>query len=93
MLRSSFGGECACPQHLRDVGPAQHLAMPCMCAVRRRGGEAGMPADGGMGGPSGPLARFLRAEKFDVHKAEKRLRAHAAWRASYIPDGRISEAG
>ena len=50
-----------------------------------------MPPDGGMGGPSGPIARFLRAEKFDMQKAETRLRAHAAWRANYVPKGRISE--
>ena len=50
-----------------------------------------MPPDGGLGGPSGPIARFLRAEKFDMQKAEKRLRAHAAWRTAYVLKGRISE--
>ena len=44
-----------------------------------------------MGGPSGPLARFLRAEKFNMQKAEKRLKGHAAWRADYVPSGRIFE--
>jgi hypothetical protein len=44
-----------------------------------------------MGGASGPLARFLRAEDYNVHKAEKRLRGHAAWRAEYVPHGRIFE--
>ena len=31
---------------------------------------------------------FLR---YDVSKAEQRLRAHAAWRKEYVPGGRIQE--
>ena len=37
------------------------------------------------------LERWLRAENFDVDKAEKRLREHAIWREKEFPEGRVLE--
>lgn len=37
------------------------------------------------------LERWLRAESFNVDKAEKRLRAHALWRRDNFPEGRVLE--
>jgi len=37
------------------------------------------------------LQRWLRAEKYDVGKAEGRLRTHIKWRADYLPHGRVLE--
>lgn len=37
------------------------------------------------------LLRWLRAESGSVDKAEKRLMAHAQWRATFVPNGVISE--
>ena len=37
------------------------------------------------------LERWLRAENFDVDKAEKRLREHAIWRQREFPEGRVLE--
>lgn len=39
------------------------------------------------------LQRWLRAEKYDVGKAESRLRHHLHWRADYLPCGRVLEVG
>lgn len=38
------------------------------------------------------LERWLRAENFNVDRAEKRLRAHAIWRKEEFPEGRVLEA-
>lgn len=38
------------------------------------------------------LDRWLRAESFNVDKAEKRLRAHATWREAEYPEGKVLEA-
>ena len=54
----------------------------------RQGGEPGLLADGL---DDDTLFRWLRAEDFNVSKAEARLRSHAAWRSSYVPQGRILE--
>lgn len=37
------------------------------------------------------IHRWLRAESYKLDEAEARLRAHAEWRASYVPKGRIDE--
>lgn len=37
------------------------------------------------------LRRWLRADKWDVSAAEGRLKAHAKWRASVAPSGRIEQ--
>ena len=37
------------------------------------------------------VTRWLAARGHDVNDAEAGLRRHAAWRAEYTPDGRISE--
>ena len=37
------------------------------------------------------LERWLRAENFNVDKAEKKLRAHAIWRRDEFPEGRVLE--
>jgi hypothetical protein len=52
------------------------------------GGEQGLDEKGGL---EKLLLRFLRAEKYNVPKAEKRLREHAAWRKAFFPKGRIQE--
>ncbi|KAK9915876.1 hypothetical protein WJX75_005565 [Coccomyxa subellipsoidea] len=54
----------------------------------RSGGEQGLDEKGGL---EKLLLRFLRAEKYNVPKAEKRLREHAAWRKAFFPKGRIRE--
>ena len=41
--------------------------------------------------PHAGRSRWLRADKDSVKNAEKRLRAHAKWRAEYVPAGRIEE--
>eukprot|EP00803_Ostreobium_quekettii_P009804 evm.model.scf_52.20 EVM.evm.TU.scf_52.20 scf_52:164140-164964(-) len=37
------------------------------------------------------LMRWLRARRWNVDRAEEAVRAHAAWRAAYMPDGRVLE--
>ena len=54
----------------------------------KRGGEPGLISDTF---DDHTLARWLRAEEYNVRKAETRLRDHAAWRAQYVPKGRILE--
>ena len=56
-----------------------------------RGGEICTPWQPDLYGQAGPLWRFLRAEKYNADKADKRLRCHAAWRAEFVPRGRIHE--
>ena len=51
-----------------------------------QGGEAGMTCL-----DEATLERWLRAENFDVDKAEKRLRAHALWRRDEFPEGKVLE--
>ncbi|KAL3149954.1 hypothetical protein ABBQ38_013315 [Trebouxia sp. C0009 RCD-2024] len=55
----------------------------------RTGGEPGMLGTSGVDDQT--LLRFLKAEKYNVSKAEQRLRSHAAWRKEYVPRGRIQE--
>lgn len=57
----------------------------------RKGGEPGLITERGLDDQT--LKRWLRAEGFNVRKAEARLRSHAPWRASYVPSGRILEVG
>ncbi|CAL8470169.1 g9711 [Coccomyxa elongata] len=54
----------------------------------RKGGEQGLQHEGGF---EALLLRFLRAEKYNISKAEKRLREHATWRESFFPNGKLSE--
>lgn len=51
----------------------------------RQGGEPGLTDDA--------MRRWLVARKWDVKAAHRDLTAHAAWRASYCPNGRIKEVG
>ncbi len=37
------------------------------------------------------LRRWLRADNWQLDKAEKRLRAHAKWRVTIAPNGRVDE--
>lgn len=37
------------------------------------------------------LRRWLRADKWEVDRAEQRLRDHAKWRVGMAPNGRIDE--
>lgn len=55
----------------------------------RAGGEPGLLGTSGIDDET--LLRWLRAERFSVSKAEKRLRDHAQWRQEYVPSGRIEE--
>lgn len=52
---------------------------------------------GGEAGPAGlddhMMNRWLRAENFNVDKAEARLREHAVWRETEFPEGRVLEVG
>ncbi|EIE25944.1 CRAL/TRIO domain-containing protein [Coccomyxa subellipsoidea C-169] len=57
-------------------------------ASLRSGGEQGLQDKGGL---EALLLRFLRAEKYNVPKAEKRLREHAEWRKVFFLNGSISE--
>ncbi|CAL5218691.1 g400 [Coccomyxa viridis] len=54
----------------------------------RRAGEPGLQDKGGW---DALLARYLRAEKYNVQKAEKRLRDQAVWRSAFCPKGQFSE--
>ncbi|KAL0037273.1 hypothetical protein WJX79_009391 [Trebouxia sp. C0005] len=58
-------------------------------AQLRAGGEPGLLGTSGIDDET--LLRWLKAEKYSVSKAEKRLRAHAQWRKEYVPLGRIEE--
>ena len=53
-----------------------------------RAGEPGLQDKGGW---DALLARYLRAEKYNVQKAEKRLRDQAVWRSAFCPKGQFSE--
>ena len=61
---------------------------PSVEALLRKGGEPGLIEDRL---DDETLKRWLRAENFQISKAEARLRAHAQWRATYVPTGRIPE--
>ena len=52
-----------------------------------RAGEPGLQDKGGW---DALLARYLRAEKYNVQKAEKRLRDQAVWRSAFCPKGQFS---
>ncbi|DBA95493.1 hypothetical protein WJX82_004560 [Trebouxia sp. C0006] len=58
-------------------------------AELRAGGEPGLLGTSGIDDET--LLRWLKAEKYCVSKAEKRLRAHAQWRKKYVPLGHIEE--
>jgi len=49
-------------------------------------------AQGGEALDDACLRRWLRADRWVVPKAEARLKAHAKWRASVAPSGRIEQA-
>ena len=72
----------------KDLG----LSMCVIIAPRtfgiRRTGEPGLQEKGGW---DALLARYLRAEKYNAHKAEKRLREHAVWRTNFCPKGQFTE--
>lgn len=60
---------------------------PSVEELLRKGGEPGLIQDQGLDDHT--LSRWLRAESYNLKKAEARLRAHAQWRASYVPHGHI----
>lgn len=60
----------------------RQLCGPVVDNQLRAGGEDGLT--------DATLKRWLTARKGDVKLAAKDLRAHAAWRAAYVPNGRIS---
>ena len=65
---------------------APQAGEPSVEELLRTGGEPNLI---GEGLDEETLRRWLRAENFNVKKAGARLRAHATWRASYVPQGRI----
>ena len=65
-------------------------AHACECFPRQQYyGRAGEPGLQDRGGWDALLARYLRAEKDSVQKAEKRLRDHAVWRTDFCPKGQF----
>ncbi|CAK0773230.1 hypothetical protein CVIRNUC_004043 [Coccomyxa viridis] len=54
----------------------------------KRAGEPGLQDKGGW---DVELARYLRAEKYNVQKAEKRLREQTVWRTEFFPKGEFTE--
>ena len=55
--------------------------------------RAGEPGLADKGGWEAELARYLRAEKNNVQKAEKRLREQTVWRTECFPKGEVTEVG
>ena len=83
---------------LSDLQPL--LFMPCKDAIARHCGcchpgsgacRAGEPGLQDKGGWDAELARYLRAEKYNVQKAEKRLREQTVWRTEFFPKGEFTE--
>ena len=83
---------------LSDLQPLPFL--PCMDAIARHCGcchpgsftcRAGEPGLQNKGGWDAELARYLRAEKYNVQKAEKRLREQTVWRTEFFPKGEFTE--
>ncbi|GFR53266.1 hypothetical protein Agub_g16048 [Astrephomene gubernaculifera] len=69
-----------------DASKLEELRRICgdeVDAQLRKGGEWGLD--------EATLRRWLVARKGDVKEAARDLRAHAAWRAEYVPNGCISE--
>ena len=60
----------------------------CNSDLECRAGEPGLQDKGGW---DALLTRYLRAEKYNVQKAEKRLRDQAVWRSAFCPKGQFSE--
>lgn len=102
MLKQVFGGvyqlfacyiemKCVQEQSTRCIqGKAdQVFSIPYKSLlVLYSGGEQGLQDKGGL---EALLLRFLRAEKYNVPKAEKRLREHAGWRKVFFLNGSISQ--
>ena len=68
------------------------IAMHCTsCLPGMSVCRAGEPGLADKGGWEAELARYLRAEKNNVQKAEKRLREQTVWRTEFFPKGEITE--
>ena len=67
---------------------ARLCATMCKYNLVCRAGEPGLQEKGGW---DALLTRYLRAEKYNVQKAEKRLRDQAVWRSAFCPKGQFSE--
>ena len=72
----------------KDLGLSTFVIVASRTFSIRRAGEPGLQEKGGW---DALLARYLRAEKYNAHKAEKRLREHALWRTNFCPKGQFTE--
>ena len=72
-----------------------HPQLTQVTALRRRlvGEAEAQLAAGGEALSDEFLARWLRARGRDVVAAEEAVRAHARWRAEFVPKGRVLEVG
>ena len=72
----------------KDLGSSKFVNIAPRTFGICRAGEPGLQEKGGW---DALLARYLRAEKYNAHKAEKRLREHAVWRTKFCPEGQFTE--
>lgn len=80
---STSAPSIARPAQEAEIEQLRHACGPEVDAQLRQGGEEGLT--------DATLRRWLVARKWNVEKAASALKAHAAWRAAYVPDGCIPE--